>query len=238
MLYLVFSLLFASPTYADDIQVVMEITQPEILSASKDARDFQIRFDDEAQDDDMIMIGDDHEKKIAPHGETSQFKKLLRGELISASGQAVALIFFLSTPSNISNWKPTGSKEFWDAIPKNFKNAFTKPPVMDKDPFIVNYIAHPYSGSVYYNSIRSQGFTPLQSFAFAFAESTFWEYFIESTMEPPSIQDLIATPLVGALIGEASHQATRLMRRNGFNTFEKIAVTIINPAYVLNNGYH
>lgn len=240
MLFLLFSLFFTSHSYASTVQVVVEVTHPELL------KDAEIRFDEETtdettNDDDMITIGQPlttNDLLPAAAQEKNTWKKIARGELISAGGQAIGLIFFLAMPSSISHWETTGSQTFWNAIPKNYRRAFTQAPVFDKDPFIVNYVAHPYSGSVYYNSVRSQGLNPLQSFAFAFAQSTMWEYLIEASMEQPSIQDLIATPVLGAVLGEATHQATRLMKRRGFNLIEKIAVTIINPAYVINNGYH
>jgi len=39
------------------------------------------------------------------------------------------------------------------------------------------------------------------------------------------------------MIGELQNQATLLMKRNGFNFVERIAVFIINPMYVIFNGY-
>ena len=56
-------------------------------------------------------------------------------------------------------------------------------------------------------------------------------------MERPSIQDLITTPGTGIALGELFHHLTKKMRRDGFTTGEKILVTLMNPSYVLNNGY-
>ena len=68
---------------------------------------------------------------------------------------------------------------------------------------------------------------------FLFAESTFFEYFIESVAERPSIQDLIVTPVGGYLIGELEQKVTLAMRKNGFNFAEKVFVFLINPLYVV-----
>jgi hypothetical protein len=73
---------------------------------------------------------------------------------------------------------------------------------------------------------------------FATLISTGFEYFIESWSERPSITDLIITPIVGAILGELVYQATQKMRKDGFTTAEKIMITVINPLYVFQNGYH
>jgi hypothetical protein len=119
----------------------------------------------------------------------------------------------------------------------NFKEAWTKPPVVDKDDHTVNYLGHPYFGTLYYLSQRNYGESPLYSFLFSTFTSACFEYFIESWSERPSVQDLIVTPIVGSILGELLFQATQAMRKDGFTKAEKIMVTIINPLYVLQNGY-
>jgi len=148
-------------------------------------------------------------------------------------GEVVIMGIFAAMPESFSNW----NKNFYKDATTHWKNAFTKPPRWDDDPVFVNFIQHPLAGAIYYNGVRSQGAKPFHSLLFSFAESTFFEYFIESVAERPSTQDLITTPLAGALIGELQNQATLLMKRNGFNFVERIAVFIINPMYVIFNGY-
>ena len=53
------------------------------------------------------------------------------------------------------------------------------------------------------------------SFWYSFALSTFfWEYGIEAFAEVPSIQDLIVTPVAGALLGEGFYLAKRHILKN------------------------
>lgn len=159
--------------------------------------------------------------------------KLLRAEALVLPLQGTVMGIFAALPSSISNW----DAEKWRSLDKNFVRAWTTPPVLDKDAWYVNGVMHPISGATYYSALRSQGASRLQSFIFATVQSTIWEYVIESIVEQPSIQDLIMTPLIGSVLGELSHMLTMLMRRDGFTTLEKIAVTVINPAYVIMNGY-
>jgi hypothetical protein len=128
-------------------------------------------------------------------------------------------------------------EDVWGEASQHFKNAWTKPPVFDKDGNGVNYVGHPYFGMNFYLSQRNYGESPLYSFLFSTFTSTCFEYFIESWSERPSIQDLIITPVVGSILGELVYRATQEMRKDGFTKAEKIIVTIINPLYVLQNGY-
>lgn len=74
-------------------------------------------------------------------------------------------------------------------------------PHWDRDPWFVNYVSHPYWGAAYYVRARERGFGEIGSFVYSVLLSTLFEYSIESFFEPPSYQDLIVTPVAGALIG-------------------------------------
>jgi hypothetical protein len=74
-------------------------------------------------------------------------------------------------------------------------------PHWDRDPWFVNYVSPPYWGAAYYVRARERGFGGIRSFVYSVLLSTLFEYSIESFFEPPSYQDLIVTPVAGALIG-------------------------------------
>ena len=139
-------------------------------------------------------------------------------------------------------WAPTSftgadKENAWPEARDHFKEAWTKPPVFDKDKEGVNFLGHPYFGMNFYLSQRNYGESPLYSFLFSTLTSTCFEYFIESWSERPSVQDLLITPIVGSILGELVYRATQEMRKDGLTTGEKIVLTVINPLYVLQNGY-
>jgi hypothetical protein len=140
-------------------------------------------------------------------------------------------------PSSFTGASKEG-EDVWGEARDHFKEAWTKPTVFDKDRAVVNYLGHPFFGAQFYLSQRNYGESPLYSFLFSTFTSTCFEYFIESWSERPSITDLIVTPIVGSILGEAVYQATKHMRKDGFTTAEKIIITVINPLYVMQNGYH
>ncbi len=113
-------------------------------------------------------------------------------------------------PSSFTNWEDDGEGPFekwWDNV--------SHAPVWDEDDFFLNYVTHPYSGAIYYMGARSAGASAVQSFWYSFALSTFfWEYGIEAFAERPSIQDLIVTPVTGALLGEYFYMVKRDILRD------------------------
>lgn len=157
-------------------------------------------------------------------------KKILRAEITSLTLQGLGYMQLSLMPSEETNWYSNSSR-------KNYENAFTRPPVWDKDGWFFNYLGHPLTGAIHYSLLRSQDVPAGYSFLYSTAQSLIWEYLIEASRERPSIQDLLLTSTTGSLIGECIHMSTIAMKKNKFTTFEKIVVTIINPMYVLNNGY-
>ena len=160
------------------------------------------------------------------------WKKIGRAELFIGGAELFGMTVLMLSPKQVTGWSPDWSQDAW----RNMKRAISAPPVWDDDDWQLNYIGHPIAGSYYYNSLRSQNASIFHSFLFATAQSFIWEYFIEATAEKPSTQDLIVTPIAGAILGESTHQLTMNMRRNGFSFFEKVFVLIFNPLFVLNNG--
>ena len=139
-------------------------------------------------------------------------------------------------PQSISQWDP--KKKFrLDNLQNQYISSYTKPPIVDNDLWAINYIGHPYQGSFYYNSVRSQGAGIWESAAFCLGQSLLWEYLWEGGMEQPSVQDLIVTPVLGFALGELTHRAALRMSKNGYKWHEKVIISIINPNFALNVGF-
>lgn len=103
-----------------------------------------------------------------------------------------------------------------NTIKENFKHGF----IWDNDQLGTNTFLHPYNGSLYYAAGRSNGFNYWQSELFAIAGSAMWELFMEC--EYPSTNDVIATPIGGAVLGETLFRASDALlddRTGGNGTF-------------------
>lgn len=115
----------------------------------------------------------------------------------------------------------------WNSIKENFRHGFE----WDNDYLGTNMFAHPYSGSLYYNAGRSNGFNYWQSSLFAIGGSAMWEMFMEK--EYPSTNDIIATPIGGAALGEVLYRTSDLViddRSTGGERFgRELACFVISP---------
>lgn len=101
----------------------------------------------------------------------------------------------------------------------------------DTDRFGINFVGHPYSGTMTFNTARSNGYSYLQSFPFAVGGSLMWEYFGENTL--PSYNDIVNTPVNGAFLGEIFYRVSSNIlddRARGMQrVLRELAAGIIDP---------
>jgi hypothetical protein len=120
--------------------------------------------------------------------------------------------------------------------PSTWKYNLNKGWEWDADRFGINFVGHPYSGSMTYNAARSQGYNYWQSIPFAIGGSLMWEYFGENTR--PSYNDIINTPVNGAFLGEIFYRVSSNIlddRATGGNrVFREIAAGLVDPVRGLN----
>ncbi|MBC5991984.1 DUF3943 domain-containing protein [Pontibacter cellulosilyticus] len=120
--------------------------------------------------------------------------------------------------------------------PSTWKTNLTTEPEWDTDGFRINFIGHPYQGTLYFNAARSQGYNYWQSLPFAVAGSLTWEYFGENTL--PSYNDMVYTPLNGAALGEILYRVSSNIlddrTRGRERVMRELAAGLINPVRGLN----
>lgn len=120
----------------------------------------------------------------------------------------------------------------WNTIRENFKHGFE----WDDDHLNTNMFAHPYNGSIFFNAGRSNGFNFWQSELFAIGGSAMWEMFMER--EYPSTNDIIATPIGGAALGEVLYRTSDLIlddRSTGGERFgRELAAFLVDPMKGIN----
>jgi hypothetical protein len=102
--------------------------------------------------------------------------------------------------------------------------------VLDRDPFEVNQLGHPYQGSVYFGLARSNGLSFWESLGYAFGGSAVWEIAGETT--PPSRNDQITTSFGGSFLGEALYRMANLVIEQGYGLappWHEAAAAVISP---------
>ncbi len=81
--------------------------------------------------------------------------------------------------------------------------------IFDPDTFGMNFFAHPFSGSLYFNAARSMGLDFWASTPYALGGSFLWEMFAET--QQPSVNDLVMTTTGGILLGEIQFRLSSLI---------------------------
>ena len=124
------------------------------------------------------------------------------------------------------------AKISFHSIKHNIETGF----VWDNDQFSTNLFAHPYHGGLYFNAARSHGMNFWESVPYSFCGSLMWETTCE--IEPPAINDLMATTIGGVCLGEVTYRISDLVyddRLRGFPRFwREFLGTIICPIKGLN----
>ena len=107
------------------------------------------------------------------------------------------------------------------------------PWTLDNDPFGMNFIMHPYMGSLNYGFARSAGLNFWESFGYTFAASYVWETFGETG--PPSINDQIMTSFGGSIMGEALFRMASYVLEDGKPGFwRELGAAGLSPSTGLN----
>jgi hypothetical protein len=106
----------------------------------------------------------------------------------------------------------------------------------DEDAFPTNMFAHPYHGSLYFNSGRSNGLGYFEAVPISFFGSWSWEYFGETYR--PSLNDWFMTSFGGITLGEMFHRISSSIRDNGdrgrSRTWRELAALPMDPIGGLN----
>lgn len=144
-------------------------------------------------------------------------------------------------PESSTHWDKEQMRE--KGILWKWKENVKAGPIWDSDNWVLNYITHPYCGGLYYMTARSSGFNVLESFTYSAIMSTFfWEYGIEAFAEVPSKQDLVITPVLGSVVGEAFFYAKKSIVKHDKKILKSRALGIttlffIDPFNTILDGF-
>jgi hypothetical protein len=118
----------------------------------------------------------------------------------------------------------------WESIKENLQSGW----VIDKDPFAVNQLGHPYSGAMYLGFARSTGHDFWTSMGYAFAGSALWE--VAGETSKPSLNDQISTPFGGSFLGEALFRTSSWIfdRSEMPRLARRLSAAAVSPATAFN----
>lgn len=138
---------------------------------------------------------------------------------------AIGIIYIL--PESVTGWSDENKDSYdFDRWTKNVRKI-----VWDEDKWYVNYLFHPYWGSIYYIRARERGLEKFDSFLYSALSSTVFEFVVETLFEPVSIQDLIATPVLGTFLGMSFEQLRKGIKTKGAQQkwYDKVVLVLTDP---------
>lgn len=106
----------------------------------------------------------------------------------------------------------------------------------DNNRFGTNWLSHPGAGFLFYQAARSNRLSILESFAISFAAATLWELVAE-LREKVALNDMIATPISGFALGEASLQLGSFFHRSHNKTAQLVGGWIFAPVKSLDDRF-
>jgi hypothetical protein len=147
--------------------------------------------------------------------------------------QLVSLGVIMLLPDDVSNWSDKTAGEIGSAWLEN-----VKAPRFDDDALWINYVMHPYFGAVYYMRARERGFDPFPSFLYSALASTIYEFGVEAFFERPSIQDMIVTPVAGAVVGAFVFEPIRrrIAAKPTLEWYDHVGLFLTDPLGALNTA--
>lgn len=148
---------------------------------------------------------------------------------------AMAEVIGMDVALNLLNQAVKEGDEYavgFDSWKTNFREGWN----FDDNNFSTNQFAHPYNGSVYFSSARSNGYDYWSSIPFTALGSFIWEYMGERNR--PALNDFLNTTIGGIGLGELTFQITNLVLDNRatgkHRTWLELAGLAINPARGVN----
>lgn len=120
----------------------------------------------------------------------------------------------------------------WGSITNNINHGLQ----LDNDDLFVNFIGHPFQGSIPFDAARSMGLNFWTASAYTFAADLIWEFLAE--IQSASTNDLVETALGGVVWGESLHRLSRLiLGHGGLPWLARVALAfLIDPAGAINSA--
>ena len=177
-------------------------------------------------------VGDLDDGNAAPSAMGRDWRGLGRDAAFFLGYQGVAAGILYLLPESETQWteeqKRTSMARWWENV---------QHPTWDKDNWYVNYLGHPYFGALAYTRSRERRLGAFGAFWYAALLSGLYEFGIEALFEQPSYQDLIVTPVAGALLGALLFEPIRerIRGKPERRWYDHLTMALTDPLGTANN---
>jgi Domain of unknown function (DUF3943) len=211
----------ASDIYEDTPHVL--VSQPVTIDLTSERP--KLRFDSTVERSITKDFGDFARLSLVPY----TWNWLERAIIAPHNVKVVFTNFPEGWMDNISHWQDC--KVGKCAYP-NQRAPFWAPPLNDGDYLKTNYVEHPLSGAATYLYYRALSYDRVSAFIGSFMQSLIFEYTVEGFQQPPSFNDIIATPVLGSALGIVLEESSDWFADRDSQFFRALSY-IVNPFRIL-----
>jgi hypothetical protein len=150
-----------------------------------------------------------------------------------------AQVYILNTNMGLAFQHFDGTMSMKETSVAKFEDALSVGTEWDTDHAFVNYVMHPVTGAISYQSAREANWNPWESFLFNMVTCLAWEFLQEPWYGlVPSNQDLIATGLIGPILGELGYIGKQSIDSHVRNKPTRLVLSVlVYPGGMINRGW-
>jgi hypothetical protein len=150
-----------------------------------------------------------------------------------------AQVYILNTNVGLAFQNYDGTMPLKNTSWEKFEDTLSAGTEWDKDSAFANYVMHPLTGMITYQSAREANWNPWESFLFNMVTSLTWEFIQEPWYGIiPSNQDIITTGLVGPMLGELGYICKQSIDRHVRNKPTRFVLAVlVYPGGMINQGW-
>jgi Domain of unknown function (DUF3943) len=187
---------------------------------------------------DLLLVQDEHDvsddENAKPSALGRDWAGLGRDTAFFLGYQVMTAGVTYLLPESVTKWtaeqKRSSASRWWENV---------QHPHWDQDHWYLNYLGHPYFGAISYVRARERRFGAFDAFWYAALLSGLFEFGIEAVFERPSYQDLIVTPVAGALLGAFLFEPVRerILGKLERQWYDHLTLTLTDPLGAANSMF-
>jgi hypothetical protein len=150
-----------------------------------------------------------------------------------------AQVYILNTNIGLAFQNYDGTMPVKKTSWEKFEDSLSVGSEWDRDHAFVNYVMHPLTGMISYQSAREANWNPWESLLFNVVTCLAWEFIQEPWYGiVPSNQDMIATGLVGSILGELGYIGKQSIDSHVRNKPTRLVLSVlVYPGGMINRAW-
>jgi len=178
-------------------------------------------------------------RRQAKHSDLARFLGNRRDPEVLPDRAKPAQVYILNTNTGLFFQDFDGTMSVRRTSWKKFEDSLSVGTEWDGDHAFANYVMHPLTGMITYQSAREANWNPWESLLFNMVTCLAWEFIQEPWYGIiPSNQDMITTGLVGPILGELGYLGKRSIDSRVRNKPARLVLSVlVYPGGAINQGW-